>query len=139
MNTCDLASLIVDVQPNWGNPDELISVSALPDNQLIRQYFCDPRTGVSLLADYADSKLDGLFSACKTLEDASAKVKSLYSEAPLDASESNCVKALAVQTVLSATYRIANNRELGGDRQSHEAIVALVVSELRDTLNTFQT
>lgn len=139
MNTCDLASLIVDVQPNWGDPDDLISVSAMCDNQLIRSYFCDPRTGVSLLSDYADSKLDGLFSACKTLEEVSAKVKSLYVESPLDNTESNCVRALGLQAVLNSTYKIANNREVGGCKQSHEAIVSLVVQELITHLNTFQT
>lgn len=132
-----LASLIIDVTETF-DPDEMISISAMPDKQIVCQYYCDPRTGASLLSTYPEEKVAAVFAECNTLEDATAKVASLYRETPLDAAESSCVRSQGVQAVLNATYKVANNREVGGCLESHKAITCLVVQELISHLNTFQ-
>jgi hypothetical protein len=132
-----LASLIVDCQDSI-DPDELISFSAMPDDQIIRSYFCDPRRGVSLLTDYTDKKLAAVFAECNTLTDATAKVKALYTAQPLTADETRAVRAACTQAVLTATYAVANNRDLGGCHESHKAIVSLVVDSFTDQLSQFQ-
>lgn len=133
-----LASLIIDVTETF-DPDEMISISAMPDKQIVCQYYCDPRTGASLLSTYPEEKVAAVFAECNTLQDATAKVASLYREQPLDADENKFVRSFGLQSVMNSTYAIANNRDLGGCKQSHEAILALVVTELREFLSTFHT
>lgn len=137
MQLPELASLIIDTYDTF-DPDEMISISAEPDRQIISQYYCDPRNSASLLKDYNDSQLEKLVSGCNSLADVTAKVSKLYYEQPLEPAEASRVKARCCQAVLAATYDIAMHRDLGGCRNAHEAILALVVQEFKSYLSTFQ-
>lgn len=138
MNLCELSSAIFDVQPDWLSTDELISISACPDNLLVRSYFVCPQTGVSLLADYADSELDDVFSACKTLDDANKTVAHIYAEQPLTANERNYVRDFVLGATIEAALEVVSNRRLEGVTSCHSVITASVVQDLQSYFGNFQ-
>lgn len=136
MNTAELASLIVDAQESF-DPDDMIAISAMPDHLLIRSYYCDPHSNVSLLKDYTDQQLDGLFAECKDLAAATAKVSMLSAGKPLTKDECRLARTLVLNATLNAVLQIADGRKLVHNRTALEAITTLVVCDLQSYISTF--
>lgn len=137
MTSAELASQIISVQESF-DPDELISMSAQPDNVLIRQFYCDPQSGVSLLQDYTDGQLDKLFSPCKSLDEATAKIAKVYGSKPLDAAESALARDMVLRATLDAVQDIAFDRQLDGCEGGVYSILVLVVNDLQQFIGTFR-
>lgn len=137
MNTADLASAIIDVQETF-DADEMIAISAMPDNRIVTQFFSEPQSGVSILRDYTQSQLDNLFLDCNDLRSATAKVARLYSAKPLNTAESNHARDTVLRATLDAVSDIAQSRRINDDKHCAESILVLVVSDLQQFINHFQ-
>lgn len=138
MNLCDLSSAIFDVHPDDLTTDELISISAMPDNLLVRSYYVNPQTGVELLSDYSDSDLDDLFSACKSLDDANNTFAHVYAEQPLTAIELNFVRDAVLGATIEAALAVSESRQLDGFIGCPEKITVNIVDGLKSYFNNFQ-
>lgn len=139
MNACELSALIVDVQPDTHDPDDAITFSALPDNLIIRQYFCDPQTGLSILSDYRDSELDDVFSECNTLQDAVAKVEQIYSKRRLTDSEIKFARNAILRVTLDCAIDIGQQRRLTHNPQLLEPIIVAIFNDLKEQINQLGT
>lgn len=131
MNACELSNLIVDAQPDTHDPDDAIAFSAQSDNQIIRQYFCDPQSGVSILSDYTSSELDGLFSECNTLSEAVGKVESVYSKRKLSEQEIQFARNAVLRVTIDCAIDIATQRRLVGNPKLLEPIIVAIFNDLK--------
>ena len=138
MNLEQLASAIFDAQPDTLDTESLIAVSAMPDNLIVRSYYCDPRSGVDILADYTTTQLELILAPCNSLADVDTAVTGIYASQPLTADERNHLRNVVLSATMEAVYDVAHARDLYGHAEGMQALTVQAVNEVKSYFGQFQ-